>query len=178
MDLTAERIFLRPLNVTDAHVLFEQIQDETLRYLTGTTATFSLEQIERHILSIQADPTRFDFAICLNSGEIIGECSILDIDVKLKQAGFRISMRALPRTGLGYGSEAIACIIRFCFEELRLHRLELEVFSHNERAIAAYKKVGFHIVESIPDALLYNGVSFDEIIMRKCNPFLTLKNQS
>ncbi|WP_294746682.1 hypothetical protein [uncultured Exiguobacterium sp.] len=68
MNLTAKRIFLRPLDVTDAHVLFEQTQDETLRYLTGTTATFSIEQIEQHILSIQADPSRFDFAICLNSG--------------------------------------------------------------------------------------------------------------
>lgn len=170
MNLTAKRIFLRPLDVTDAHVLFEQTQDETLRFLTGTTATFSIEQIEQHILSIQADPSRFDFAICLNSGEIIGECSILDIEAELKQAGFRISMRALPWTGQGYGTEAIACIIRFCFEELRLHQLELEVFSHNERAIASYKKVGFDIVETIPDAVSYEGRSFDEIIMRKCSP--------
>jgi len=169
MNLTAERIFLRPLDVTDAHVLFEQTQDETLRYLTGTTATFSLEQIEQHILSIQADPTRFDFALCLNSGEIIGECSILDIEADLKQAGFRISMRALPWTSQGDGTEAISCIFQFCFEELRLHQLELEVFSHNERAIAAYKKVGFHIVETIPDAVSYQGISFDEIVMRKWN---------
>ncbi|MDQ6466582.1 GNAT family protein [Exiguobacterium acetylicum] len=138
--------------------------------MTGTTATFSLEQIEQHILSIQADPSRFDFAICLNSGEIIGECSIFDIEVELKQAGFRISLRALPWTGQGYGTEAIACIFRFCFEELQLSQLELEVFSHNERAIAAYKKAGFQIIEMIPDALLYDGVSFDEIIMRKRNP--------
>lgn len=169
MNLTAKRIFLRPLDVTDAHVLFEQTQDETLRYLTGTTATFSLEQIEQHILSIQADPTRFDFALCLNSGEIIGECSILDIDAELKQAGLRISMRALPWTSQGYGTEAISCIFQFCFDELRLHQLELEVFSHNERAIAAYKKVGFHIVEMIPDAVSYQGISFDEIVMRKWN---------
>lgn len=79
-------------------------------------------------------------------------------------------MRALPWTGQGYGTEAIACIIRFCFEELRLHQLELEVFSHNERAIAAYKKVGFDIVETIPAAVSYEGRSFDEIIMRKCSP--------
>ncbi|WP_313490271.1 GNAT family protein [Exiguobacterium sp.] len=170
MQLTGERIFLRLINVTDAYVLFEQTQNETLRYLTGTTATFSLEQIEQHILSIQADPSRFDFAICLNSGEIIGECSIFDIEVELKQAGFRISMRALPWTSQGYGTEAISCIFQFCFEELRLHQLKLEVFSHNERAIAAYKKVGFDIVETIPDAVSYKGRSFDEIIMRKCSP--------
>jgi len=172
MHLTAERIFLRPIDVTDAHVLFEQTQDETLRYLTGTTGTFSLEQIEQHILSIQADPTRFDFAICLNSGVMIGECSILDIDAELQQAGFRISMRALPWTGQGYGTETIACIFRFCFEELQLGQLELEVFSHNERAIAAYKKVGFQTVDTIPDVLLYDGVLFDEIIMRKRNPLV------
>ncbi|KSU47801.1 hypothetical protein AS033_14150 [Exiguobacterium indicum] len=167
MNLTAKRIFLRPLDVTDAHVLFEQTQDETLRYLTGTTATFSLEQIEQHILSTQADPSRFDFAICLNSGEIIGECSILDIEAELKQAGFRISMRALPWTGQGYGTEAIACIIRFCFEELRLHQLELEVFSHNERAIAAYKKVGFDIVQRNVNVMINEHDFVDELIMRK-----------
>lgn len=170
MQLTGERIFLRQIEVTDAHVFFEQIQNETLRYLTGTTVTFSLEQIEQHILSIQADATRHDFAICLTSGEMIGECSILDIDLDSGIAGFRISLRALPWTGQGCGTEAIACIIRFCFEKLRLHQLELEVFSHNERAIAAYKKAGFQIIEMIPDALLYDGVSFDEIIMRKRNP--------
>lgn len=167
MNLTAKRIFLRPIDVTDAHVLFEQTQDETLRYLTGTTATFSIEQIEQHILSIQADPSRFDFAICLNSGEIIGECSILDIEAELKQAGFRISMRALPWTGQGYGTEAIACIIRFCFEELRLHQLELEVFSHNERAIAAYKKVGFDIVQRNVNVMINEHDFVDELIMRK-----------
>jgi len=167
MNLTAKRIFLRPIDLTDAHVLFEQTQDETLRYLTGTTATFSIEQIEQHILSIQADPSRFDFAICLNSGEIIGECSILDIEAELKQAGFRISMRALPWTGQGYGTEAIACIIRFCFEELRLHQLELEVFSHNERAIAAYKKVGFDIVQRNVNVMINEHDFVDELIMRK-----------
>ncbi|WP_426273201.1 GNAT family N-acetyltransferase [Exiguobacterium sp. R-17] len=170
MQLTGERIFLRQIEVTDAHVLFEQTQNETLRYLTGTTVTFSLEQIEQHILLIQADATRHDFAICLTSGEMIGECSILDIDLDSGIAGFRISLRTLPWTGQGYGSEAIACIFQFCFEELRLHHLELEVFSHNERAIAAYKKVGFDIVETIPDAISYEGRSFDEIIMRKRNP--------
>ncbi|MCY1691333.1 GNAT family N-acetyltransferase [Exiguobacterium sp. SL14] len=167
MYLIGERIFLRPIDVTDAHVLFEQTQDETLRYLTGTTATFSLEQIEQHIQTIQADATRHDFAICLTSGETVGECSILDIDSDSGTAGFRISLRALSLTGQGYGTEAIACIFRFCFEELQLGQLELEVFSHNERAIAAYKKVGFQTVETIPDILSYKGVSFDEIVMRK-----------
>nr|WP_231681752.1 hypothetical protein [Exiguobacterium acetylicum] len=44
------------------------------------------------------------------------------------------------------------------------------MFSHNERAIAAYKKVGFDIVKTIPDAVSYEGRSFDEIIMRQCSP--------
>ncbi|MGL6101552.1 MAG: GNAT family N-acetyltransferase [Exiguobacterium acetylicum] len=165
MNLTVERIFLRPIDVTDSHVLFEQTQDETLRYLTGTTAIFSLEQIEQHILSVQADATRHDFAICLTSGETVGECSILDIDSDSGTAGFRISLRALSLTGQGYGTEAIACISRFCFEELQLGQLELEVFSHNERAIAAYKKVGFQTVKKNINVMINEQDFFDEIIM-------------
>ena len=40
-------------------------------------------------------------------------------------------------------TEAARTILRFAFEELNLHRVELEVFDFNQRAIRAYEKAGF-----------------------------------
>jgi [ribosomal protein S5]-alanine N-acetyltransferase len=41
----------------------------------------------------------------------------------------------------GFGTEATRLVLRFAFEELNLHRLDLRVLAFNERAIGCYKNV-------------------------------------
>ncbi|MDP4145901.1 MAG: GNAT family protein [Bacillota bacterium] len=45
--------------------------------------------------------------------------------------------------GKGYGFEALNLTIQFGFQELNLHRIQLNVLSYNEQAIKLYEKVGF-----------------------------------
>lgn len=45
--------------------------------------------------------------------------------------------------GRGYGSEALALLLRFVFEELNLHRLGAIVGEDNPRALEFFKKFGF-----------------------------------
>lgn len=45
--------------------------------------------------------------------------------------------------GHGYGYEAMQLALNFAFQELNLHRIQLTVFSYNDRAIALYEKLGF-----------------------------------
>lgn len=162
MNLKSERIYLRTLAETDAPVLLTNTQDKEIRYMTGTKSTFTLEQIQQHIKNINEDPSRYDFAICLNSNsKMIGELSILDIEQDNNKAGFRISMCSIELTGKGYGTEAIRLILKFVFEDLKLNRLQLEVFSHNKRGIKAYEKTGFRTEGILRESLNYS----DEIIM-------------
>ncbi|MBD2039668.1 GNAT family N-acetyltransferase [Microcoleus sp. FACHB-672] len=46
--------------------------------------------------------------------------------------------------GKGYGYDAMQLALVFAFDELNLYRVQLTVFSYNERAIALYEKLGFH----------------------------------
>ena len=71
----------------------------------------------------------------------------------------------MEHTGKGYGTEAIQLVLAFVFEELRLNRLQLEVYSHNLRGIRAYEKAGFKQEGILREALFYNGQYSDEIIM-------------
>lgn len=48
-----------------------------------------------------------------------------------------------------------------------LHRLELMVMTHNERAIALYKKIGFSIEGEIKHSLFIDGEYVDEFSMFK-----------
>ena len=45
--------------------------------------------------------------------------------------------------GKGYGSDAMRVILRYAFTELNLHRVSLNVFEYNPRAMRSYEKVGF-----------------------------------
>ncbi|MEC5423545.1 GNAT family protein [Virgibacillus sp. C22-A2] len=166
MRLESERIYLRPLCESDAPIMLENTLDKEIRYMTGTNLSFSMEQIKAHIKNINNDSSRYDFAICLKSSdEMIGELSILDIDEESKKAGFRISMASISLTGKGYGIEAIKIVLSFVFEQLKLNRIQLEVFSHNLRGIRAYEKVGFVKEGVLRQSLFYNKTYSDEIIM-------------
>lgn len=166
MKLINERIYLRPVKAEDAQLFLDHTEDEEIRYMTGTKARFSLEQIQDHIEQIQQDDTRYDFTICLYvTDQLIGELSVLDIDQGNQSAGFRITMNAMALTGKGYGTEAIKLELKFVFDVLKLNRLQLEVFSHNERGIRAYEKNGFKREGVLRVVLHYNGAFSDEIIM-------------
>ena len=170
MNLESERIYLRKLEESDAPMMLANTMDEEIRYMTGTKPNFTLEQIQAHIYNINNDPSRYDFALCLKEDDqMIGELSISDIDEENKKAGFRISMISIKLTGKGYGTEAIKIVSRFVFEELKLNRLELEVFSHNPRGIRAYEKAGFVKEGVLRESLYYGGTYSDEIIMAIIN---------
>ncbi|MFL7840279.1 MAG: GNAT family N-acetyltransferase [Candidatus Promineifilaceae bacterium] len=65
----------------------------------------------------------------------------------------------------GCGSDAMRILARYAFEELGLHRLNLNVFSYNTRAIHVYEKIGFQVEGRIPEALHREGKRWDLIFM-------------
>ena len=56
-------------------------------------------------------------------------------------------------------------IVRYAFEELGLHRLTLNVFGYNTRAIHVYEKVGFKIEGHVPEAVHREGKRWDVVYM-------------
>lgn len=67
---------------------------------------------------------------------------------------FRIVIGEKDVWDRGYGTEATRLVAEEAFDDMGLSEIRLEVFNHNQRAIAAYSKVGFEItgehVEWVP----------------------------
>lgn len=159
-------VYLRALTEEDMTSIYRACQDEEIIYMTGTRQSFTLDDIIERYKQFDLDDTRINFAICLlDSQEMIGDLSILDIDVSNKKAGFRIALHSKNYTGKGYGTEATKLAQKVSFEELKLNRLELEVFSHNIRGIKAYEKAGFRIEGVLRQSLYMNNTYSDEILM-------------
>lgn len=165
--LQGDTIFLRPLGPDDAETIFASLSDEESMRLTGTQQSFTLEQVQAFYAKVPDADDRIDYAIVLKDGSdlMVGEVVFNDIDFDNKSANFRIALANQKYFGKGYGSQATKLIIKHGFEVLDLHRIELEVFDFNPRAIHVYKKVGF-VQEGVKrDVLLWEGKFQSAIVM-------------
>ncbi|MFC4586885.1 GNAT family N-acetyltransferase [Sphaerisporangium corydalis] len=62
-----------------------------------------------------------------------------------------------PTVGQGYMSEAMALLIKYAFEELRLHRLDAQIQPGNKDSIKLVQRYGFRMEGLSPDLLFIDG---------------------
>ena len=79
----------------------------------------------------------------LDGEELIGYVELDGILWPHRVAWLSLGIGERANWGKGYGREILALALRFAFGESNLHRVQLTVFSYNERAIALYEKAGF-----------------------------------
>jgi RimJ/RimL family protein N-acetyltransferase len=72
-------------------------------------------------------------------------------------------------SGRGIGTQLFDRLEAWALEH-GIHRLELTVMVHNERAIAVYERLGFQREGRKRDALLVSGAYVDEYLMAKLLP--------
>lgn len=66
--------------------------------------------------------------------------------------------------GRGYGREMMQLLLRFGFHELNLHRIQLTVFSYNERARLLYESLGFRHEGTYREFLQRDGERYDMLL--------------
>jgi RimJ/RimL family protein N-acetyltransferase len=67
--------------------------------------------------------------------------------------------------GRGYGTDAMRVILRYAFTEINLHRVSLDVFSYNPRAIRSYEKAGFKHEGCLRKLIYRDGERADDMWM-------------
>jgi len=67
--------------------------------------------------------------------------------------------------GKGYGTDAVQILLRYGFTEFNLHRISLDVFEYNPRAIRCYEKAGFVVEGRQREFLNREGRRWDMIYM-------------
>jgi RimJ/RimL family protein N-acetyltransferase len=65
----------------------------------------------------------------------------------------------------GYGTDAMLTLLRFAFDEMNLHRVDLSVDAENARAIACYRKCGFVEEARMRQIVYREGMHRDQLIM-------------
>jgi RimJ/RimL family protein N-acetyltransferase len=65
----------------------------------------------------------------------------------------------------GLGGEAIALVLGYAFNVLKLHRVSVRVVAYNLRAIRAYQKCGFVVEGREREAAFVDGIWHDDVMM-------------
>ncbi|MFZ0061118.1 MAG: GNAT family N-acetyltransferase [Pyrinomonadaceae bacterium] len=84
----------------------------------------------------------------------------------LADANQNIELRRIVVTekGKGYGKEALRLVKKLAFEELKAHRLWLDVKEHNVRARHLYESGGF-VVEGVLRECIKGEVGFESLVV-------------
>ncbi|MCK4575874.1 GNAT family N-acetyltransferase [candidate division WOR-3 bacterium] len=163
--LYGSSICLRPVIIEDAAIIRKWHNDSELIKLARvgekrTTLRQEKEDIEAarksgnqayHLILVKVDDTpigflRFNF-IDKSSGNI----------------WLRMIIGNKKAQGKGYAREALQCYLKWMFDKLKIHRITLECYSTNSRAIQFYKKIGFQKEGVLREAVFINGKYYDII---------------
>ncbi|CAL9580689.1 GNAT family N-acetyltransferase [Streptomyces sp. NPDC088935] len=164
--LTGDKTVLRPFTTEDADVMWEIINDpEVVRFTFEPSTELTLDRLRSWYGVRTADPDRLDLAVTDRAtGELVGEVVLYEWDPSARSCTFRTLMGPRGR-GRGLGSEATRLVVGHAFEQVGLHRVQLEVYADNPRARRVYEKAGF-VVEGVRrEAALRGGEWVDDVLM-------------
>lgn len=95
----------------------------------------------------------------------IGDASLTSIDYRHGTAEFGILIGEPDARGKGYGTETTRLVLRYAFDYLGLHSVELGVYEFNRAGIQAYKRAGFREVGRRREAYRLDGRRWDVVLM-------------
>jgi RimJ/RimL family protein N-acetyltransferase len=106
-----------------------------------------------------------DYAWIIEVGTLVGQIRLDHVDLTDRRASLAIGIENRARLGVGLGTEAIALVLEYAFNVLKLHRLSVRVLDYNARAIRAYEKCGFVVEGREREAAFVDGIWHDDMMM-------------
>ena len=176
--LRGERVWLRPVEPADIVDNSATAGDAEVGHFLGVKTPQSKASAERFATEILkfVGETGYPYAICLLDGDLtIGTVYLRSVDKVNGSGVVGIFLGDRRYLGQGYGTDALNALVDFGFGELRLERIELEVFDFNARAIRSYAKAGFQTDAILRRARFHRGAHHDVHIMSiLCEDWLAL----
>ena len=189
--LETERLVLRPLKGKDLDDLFEYTQDEeTARYVTwnANQAIEQAEQFLNYVLSNYEQGKEAPWAIVWKeTGKMIGTIDFIHLlldDNKQAELGYALSRQLW---GKGIVTEAVARVMAYGFEELKLERIQARCMEGNIGSARVMEKVGMtyegtlrrliFIKEAFHDVKMYSMLRDEYSMMRQGSTQQTKQHQ-
>ncbi len=140
--IETERLVLRPMTVSDVPDLREWMPDKAIYKYWGKGAGRTEKNPELMFEKDEKPTKSFHLGVAIkDSDKVIGDIWVYLIE------NDRMASVALRLGGayhsLGYGTEALGAMTRFCFENTELQRLQTQVNTDNAASCRVLEKCGY-----------------------------------
>ena len=162
----APRVTLSAITMGDAPVLFRWINDRDLVLFNSAYRPVHESSHREWVAGLSRRRDLVAFGIRLKQGaKLIGVCQLTGINPVSRSAELQIRIGDAAARGRGLGLEAVRLLAAFGFRDLNLHRIALQVFATNTRAIKTYEAAGFRHEGTLRDAAYIDGRFVDVRVM-------------
>jgi RimJ/RimL family protein N-acetyltransferase len=157
--LQGKNIHLRTLEKQDSKSLAKWHSDPEIMSLAAFTAIHTKQYWSSWLEQKLSSPDALYFGIVKSAdNRLIGQIHLEQMNWPhrlCREVGLIIGEKG--EWSKGYGTEALELLIKYAFEELGLHRLELMTFDFNRRGIRVWEKCGFRLEGAMRSARLSGG---------------------
>ncbi len=172
------QIRLEEFTCNDFQLLINWIDsDQFMFQFAGPAFTFPIttEQLAKHI---EPNSRKVFKVVETKENNIIGHCELNNIDKRNKSARISRLLIGNPKSrNKGFGKKMIQTLLKYAFEELHLHRIDLGVFDFNKGAIRCYKQCGFKTEGLLRDSFVIENQFHSVYNMSILKPeWIKLKN--
>ena len=136
-------VALRRAKPPDADFLFALLADDEVRPFLGGRTGDSRDDVLGDIARSEREPESFGWFVAEVDGEPVGCAAFQVVNERSRIVeGRRLAVHPRAR-GRRLGDEIARAFQRHVLGELGFHRLELQIYGFNERAIAHADRVGY-----------------------------------
>lgn len=162
-----DNVLLRRPEPKDSSQLYVFRNDwEVIQSLGGFSTGYSLRDVEEWIEFHRKSANEIIWVIADKNQDLcLGHVGLYNIDYRVRKADFAILIGDKSVWGKGLGKSASQAVLDYGFDQVNLHRIELQVLANNVRAIHLYKKLGFTQEGILRDAQFRNSRHIDVITM-------------
>ena len=141
MNLVGNKVTLRALQIEDMKIFNDMINDSEIeKMVVGWSKPVTIDEQEKWFNNLNSD-SNIRYAIAVND-YAIGSATIRNIDWKNRSASFDIKI-LLEHGGQGYGKESIKLLLDYCFNQLNLNRISVNILEFNEISQKLFRSCGF-----------------------------------
>lgn len=163
---------LRPLTMADFHA-WADLRDISRDHLIPFEPQWQPDELERtayrrrvrHYQREQREDLGYAYAIVrLNTDALLGGISLSNVRRGVTQTASVGYWLGQPHIGQGAMTEAVALVVRYAIQGLRLHRLEAATLPDNDASIRVLERNGFQREGFARRYLKINGMWRDHVL--------------
>ena len=168
--LEGELVKLRGLELSDVEILHEYWNDPEVRHYLYDMVPNSLQDEEdfiRETWKQRKEGSNYTFGIVDKKTEkLIGTTGLMHVSSKDRNCELGIMIGDKGYWGRGYGTDSIKTLLRWAFDQMNFHSVELWYIEFNKRGKRCYEKCGFREVAKFKELHWSDGIYWDCIGMQ------------